>query len=187
MKIETIDRRTIRESDARAIAELLVSIWPKPGRTVETRAAELLNYWRDYRGPETEFPRSFVVREAGRVIAHAGVHPQSIGTSHGDMTVLALGRVCTDPAARGRKLGQAVTRAAFELVDRGPFPFALFQAGEKVRAFYENLGAVAVTNRFVNSRADEPAKNPFWDTVIMRYPATGEWPEGDIDLRGPGW
>jgi predicted N-acetyltransferase YhbS len=187
MEIETIDRRTISQADARAIAELLEAIWPKPGRTVETRTAELLNYWRDYRGPEAEFPRSFVVREAGRVIAHAGVHPQAIGTPHGDMTILALGRVCTDLAVRGRKLGDAIVRTVFDLVDNGPFPFSLFQTSTNVRPFYERFGAVEIHNRFINSLAADPTVNPFWEVVTMRYADGPGWPSGEIDLRGPGW
>lgn len=187
MRIETIDRRTISEPDARAIAKLLVAIWPKPGRTVETRTAEMIAQWKDYHGPEDEHPRSFLVREGGHVIAHASAYPRTIGTSAGDMTVLALARVCTDPAARGRKLGQAVVREAFDLVDHGPFPFALFQTGEAVREFYERLGAVAVDNTFVNSLAEDPTANPFWDNVIMRYPGKLGWPTGEIDIRGAGW
>jgi predicted N-acetyltransferase YhbS len=187
MDIETIDRRSISEADARAIAELLDAIWPKPGRTVETRVVEMLAQWKEYEGPEDEHPRSFVVREAGRVIAHASAYPRTIGTTAGEMTVLALARVCTDPAVRGRKLGQRVTMEAFDLVDHGPFPFALFQTNEAVRPFYERLGAVTVDNRFVNSLAFDPTANPFWDKVIMRYPDKPGWPSGEIDLRGAGW
>jgi predicted N-acetyltransferase YhbS len=186
-KIEVLDRRTINEANAREIAELIVSIWPKIGRTVETFAAELLTQWRDYRGPEDEYPRSFLIREAGRVVAHSSAYPRTISTARGDMTVLALARVCTDPAVRGRKFGDAVVRATFSLVDNGPFPFALFQTTMEVRPFYERLGAVAIDNTFVNSLADDPKANPFWAEVKMRYPATGGWPSGKIDLRGPGW
>jgi predicted N-acetyltransferase YhbS len=187
MDIETLDCRNLNEADARAIAELLCAIWPKPGRTVETRVAEMLSQFQDDRGPEAERPRSFFVREGGRVIAHASAYPRTIKTSASDMTVLALARVCTDPAVRGRRLGQAVTRAAFELVDRGPFPFSLFQTSEAVRPFYERLGAVTVDNRFINSLAKDPAASPWWDKVIMRYPAKPGWPAGEIDLRGPAW
>jgi hypothetical protein len=186
-KIETIDHRTISIADARAIAELIVSIWPKPDRTVETFATNILAQWKDYRGPEEEHPRSFLIRENGRVVAHASAYPRTIGTSKGDITVLALARVCTDPSVRGRKLGDAVVRQTFELVDRGTFPFALFQTSANVRPFYERLGAVAIDNTFINSLATDPTVNPFWAEVPMRYPATGNWPSGEIDLRGPGW
>src|SRR6478609_3985495 len=127
MKIETIDRRTINEADARAIAELLVSIWPKPGRTVDTRTGELMNYWRNYSGPEAQYPRSYVIRENGRVIGHADASPRTIKVPAHEITVLALARVCTAPEARGQKLGQAIVKTAFELVDNGTYAFSLFQ------------------------------------------------------------
>ena len=72
-------------------------------------------------------------------------------------------------------------------MNNGPYPFALFQTREIVRPFYEKLGALPVNNRFYNSLTEDPTKSPFWDTEIMRYPATSNWPTGDIDLRGPGW
>jgi hypothetical protein len=103
------------------------------------------------------------------------------------LTILALARVCTDPAVRGRKLGDAVVRATLRLVDNGAFPFSLFQTSEEVRPFYERLGAVVIDNRFINSLAEDSTADPFWAPVRMRYPSTGEWPTGEIDLRGPGW
>ncbi len=187
MNMELLDLRRIAESDARAIAELLVAIWPKPGRTIESMTADLFAQWQDYRGPEAQFPRAFLVREAGRVIAHAAAYPRTIRTQEGEMTVLALARVCTDPAVRGKKLGQAVTRAAFDPVDQEIYPFALFQTTEPVKSFYERLGAISIDNRFINSSADDPAFPPFWSPVIMRYPAKAGWPAGEIDLRGPAW
>ncbi len=187
MQIETIDLRNINESDARTAAALVCTIWPKPGRTVEGLTAEMLTQWKSYSGPESQHPRSFLIREGGRLIAHATAVPRTIGTTAGDMTILALARVCTEPAARGRHLGEAVARAALELVDNGTFPFALFQTNESVRPFYERLGASQVTNRFINSTAADPAASAFWDPVIMRYPATAGWPHGEIDLKGRGW
>jgi len=187
MEIETIDHRTINEADARNIAELLVAIWPKPGRTVETRTNEILTQWRSYRGPESQHTRSFVIREGGRIVAHAQAEPRTVKTPTGEVTILALCRVCTDPAARGKKFGQAVVQEAFKLVDRGAFRFALFQTRDAVRPFYEKLGATPVDNRFFNSQSADPNATPFWDPAIMRYPNTGDWPTGDIDTNGPGW
>jgi predicted GNAT family N-acyltransferase len=186
-KIETIDRRTISGADARVIAELVVKIWPKIGRTVDSFTADLLTQWKDYDGPENQHPRSFLIREGGRVVAHASIYPRTVSTANGELTILALARVCTDPSVRGRKLGDAVVRKSFELVDNGSFAFSLFQTTPDVKAFYERLGAVAIHNTFVNSLADDPKANPFWAEVPMRYPATGNWPAGEIDLHGPGW
>ncbi len=185
--IEVIDRRTIGECDARAIAELVVSIWPKPGRTIESFAGDMLAQWKDYAGPEEQHPRSFLIREGSHVVAHSSVYPRTIRSTRGELTVLALARVCTDPSVRGRKLGDAVVRATLALVDEGAFPFSLFQTTHNVRPFYERLGAVTIDNTFVNSLADDPKANPFWAEVPMRYPVSGNWPEGEIDLMGPGW
>ena len=185
--IETIDLRTISEADARATAELICTIWPKPGRTVDSLAVDLATRWRDYHGDVRQYPRSFVVREDGNVIAHATAAPRTVSTADGQLTLLALSRVCTAPAARGRHLGEAMARAAFDLVDSGMFPFALFQTTDRVRSFYDRLGAVPVENRIVNSLAEDPTARAFWDPVVMRYPEKAGWPEGEIDLRGAGW
>jgi predicted N-acetyltransferase YhbS len=185
MQVQTLDRRSIAESDLRAIAELLDKVFTQRG--VEVRMLRLSEEWQEYTGPDAMFPRSFVIREDGRLVAHAAALPRQISTGEGDLTVLGLVHVCTDPDARGHKLGQAVVRAAFDLVDHGPYEHALFQTSNQVRGFYEKLGAGAVTNRIINSRGEDPHKNPFWDEVVMRYPAAKHWPAGDIDLRGPGW
>jgi predicted GNAT family N-acyltransferase len=187
MQIETIDRRAISEADARDISGLIVSIWPKPDRTVDNFAAAMLTQWTSYQGPESQHPRSFVIRERGRIVAHASAYPRTIGTKAGDMTILGLARVCTDPTVRGKKYGEAVVRAAFGLVDEGSFPFALFQTSRDVRPFYERLGSTVVENQFINSVAEDPMSNPFWAEVLMRYPAGPGWPTGQIDLRGPAW
>lgn len=185
LHIETLDRRTLSDADGRAIAELLIKVWPR--RTFEERLARLMGEWRDYTGPDAEFPRSVIIREDGHVIAHAAGVPRTIGTIDGDITILALAQVCTDPAARGRKLGQAVVRAIFDAVDHGPFPHSLFQTSHAVRPFYEKLGSSLITNPIVNSLGEDPTINPFWDEIAMRYPAAKPWPEGTIDLRGPGY
>jgi predicted N-acetyltransferase YhbS len=187
MQVETLDRRSLSERDARAIANLVASIWPKPGRTADSLAAEMVNQWRSYQGPEEQHPRSFVVREGERVIAHASFDPRTIRAGDKEITVLALARVCSDSAMRGRRLGQAVVRAAFEVVYQGAFPFSLFQTTNEVQPFYERLGAVRIHNRFVNSLATDPTADPWWNPVIMRYPDGPGWPAGEIDLRGPGW
>lgn len=187
MQIETLDQRTINETEARALATLLVAIWPRPNRTVETRTADIYHQWKNYTGAEERYPRSFLIRDGGRIIAHAQADPRTIHTIAGELTVMALSRVCTDPIVRGRGLGEAVVKRAFELVDNGTYPFSLFQTNPTVQPFYEKLGAAATNNRYFNSQADDPQANPFWDTVIMRYPGSGNWPTGDIDINGAGW
>ncbi len=185
MQIETLDRRCLTEADALALAHLLAQVFPQRG--FEERLTRLRAQWHDYHGPEEEYPRSLVIRDGSRILAHAAALPRTIGTGAGDLTVVGLAQVCTDSAERGKGYGQAVTRAVFDLVDHGPFPHSLFQTSISTRVFYEKLGAGVVTNRFINSLEDDPLKNPFWDEVVMRYPAVKQWPAGEIDLRGPGW
>jgi predicted N-acetyltransferase YhbS len=182
---EVLDRRILTLADARPIAELLAKVFTK--RSYDERLTLLMEKWRDYDGPEEFHPRSVIIREGDKVLAHATAAPHTIGTSEGDLTVLGLAHVATDPDVRGRKLGQTVVRAVFDLVDHGPYRHALFQTSHAVQAFYEKLGAGLVTNRIINSLADDPEANPFWDDVVMRYPAVKHWPQDTIDLRGPGW
>jgi len=78
-------------------------------------------------------------------------------------------------------------RAAFDLVDDGTFPFSLFQTSIEIQPFYEKLGAYRVPNKIVNSLGEDPQASPFWDRIAMVYPADGDWPSGEIDLRGPGY
>jgi ribosomal protein S18 acetylase RimI-like enzyme len=121
------------------------------------------------------------------VLAKAQTFRRAIATAAGPMTVLALSAVCTAPEARGRGLGSAVVRAAFGRVGSGELPACLFQTSRRNRKFYEALGAGLVDNRIVNGLAPDPQASPFWDEIVMGYPAGTIWPAGAIDLRGPGY
>ena len=185
--VETLDARHYSTGDARAIAELLCKVWPKPEKPVEVRTEQLLHIACNYRGPEQQHPRSVLIREAGQVIAHAGMVPRTIGTTRGDLTVAGLTRVCCNPACRGQGLGEIVVREILTLIDNSIFPFSLFQTSAKVQPFYEKLGAAVVTNPIGNSLSDDPTACPFWDDVVLYYPKDRDWPSGAIDLRGPGY
>lgn len=187
MQVESLDARTLSDADARAIAELLVRVWPKSPKTVEIRHQQMLEMGRNHSGAEERAPRSILVRERGRVIAHAAIIPRTITTSQGKLTIAGLTRVGTDPDLRGRGLGAMVVRPLFELVDQGAFAYCLFQTTPDVKPFYEKLGATIVDNPIVNSLAEDEHQSPFWDPVIMRYPSGPDWPEGEIDLVGPGY
>ncbi|MGL4514468.1 MAG: GNAT family N-acetyltransferase [Lacipirellulaceae bacterium] len=176
----------ITPDEALAAGRLLAIAFPR--RDQRARAEQLLSLGRDYDGPPALAPRMHVVDRDGLVVAHALTKPRTIQAADGPMTVLALAMVATDPDVRGGGLGKTVVRAAFDLVDKGLHPFCLFQTSFAVEPFYDRLGACRVANRVVNSLADaDPAPNPFWDEVVMRYPAGEGWPEGTIDLLGPGY
>jgi predicted N-acetyltransferase YhbS len=184
--VEILDARTLSDADARAIAELLVKVWPKPGKTVEFRQQQMLDMGRGYHGSDAQAPRSALIRENGRVIAHAALIPRTIGTTAGELTIAGLARVCTDPDCRGQGLGELVVRAIFDVVDDGSFSFAFFQTNSRIQPFYEKLGACLATNPVINSYSQD-LHDPFWDEIKMRYPNGSNWPERQIDLRGPGY
>ncbi len=187
MQIETLDARTLTDADAHAIGELLAIVWPNPEKSAAFRMQQMLDMGRGYTGTDAQAPRSFVIREAGKVIAHSAILPRTIGTSQGEMIIAGLARVCADPDQRGRGLGALVAKAALDVVDSGAFSCSLFQTTPKVRPFYEKMGACVVENKIINSLGEDPQASPFNDEVIMSYPSGGEWPEGEIDLRGPGY
>jgi GNAT superfamily N-acetyltransferase len=187
MHVESLDARSFSETDALAIGELLARVWPKPDKPAEFRKQQMLDLGVGYSGPDAQAPRSFVIRDGGKVLAHAAVFPRTIGTSTGETTIAALCRVCSDPECRGQGFGELVVRGVFDLVDAGEFRWSLFQTTPPVRPFYEKLGAAAIDNTVVNSLGGDPREHPFWDPVLMRYPAAGDWPAGEIDLRGPGY
>jgi GNAT superfamily N-acetyltransferase len=185
--VETWDLRTLAMDQALAIARLLEKVWPKRDVTTDERARQVLAYGEVAYDSAAQRPRSYVIGVGEHLIAHALVFPRCIRTSAGELTIAALASVCTDPDRRGEGLGEVIARAALGAVDAGEFPFALFQTGQRIRPFYEKLGAVIVANPITNSLGASPKGNPFWHEVVMRYPSRGEWPSGTIDLRGPGY
>ncbi|QDV75197.1 hypothetical protein K2D_34620 [Planctomycetes bacterium K2D] len=178
----------ISEDEALAVGGLLAKVFPKPDKGPVERAAQLKRIGQEYDGPVECGPVSHIILQEDRVVAHAVTFGRTVGANAGELTVMALAYVATDPECRGQGLGAAVTHAAFARVDQGVFPFALFQTSFKVQPFYEQIGCKLVENRVYNSLNEEdPQANPFWDDVLMRYPASEGWPIGEIDLRGRGW
>jgi GNAT superfamily N-acetyltransferase len=187
MPVEIWDARFFTPAQAQAIGELINQVWPKPNMTAELRAEQQIELGKQFLGERGPAPRAVVLLDGQRLVAHASIFPRVIGTDEGEMLIGGLARVCTDPAMRGHGLGEQVVREAFKLVDAGQFDAALFQTKQSVRPFYEKLGCTLVQNRIVNSLGDDPAANPFWDEVVMRYPSSASWPPGTIDLCGAGY
>lgn len=173
--------------DLRATAELICRTWPKPDKDAAFRLWQLQALAAGHTGPAEHAPRVYVVREGASMIAAAVIEPRTLGTADGPLTVAGLGKVCSDPAHRGQGLGARVVAAALAPVDRGVYPFCLFQTSHQVRPFYERIGACVVENKVIDSTAQDPQACPFADEVIMRYASGPGWPAGVIDLRGPGY
>ncbi|MEQ8847889.1 GNAT family N-acetyltransferase [Botrimarina sp.] len=172
---------------ALATGALLSAVWPRPDRGPVERAEQLKRLGRQYDGPDSTAPIAYVVRQDDRVVAHALTFLREIEADGRTWPVMALAMVASDPACRGRGYGAAVVEAALGRVVAGAFPASLFQTSFAVEPFYERLGAVRAANRIINSKSEEPDRCPFWDDVVLRYPADADWPEGVIDLRGKGY
>lgn len=196
-EIQTYTAGQMAEADFLAACELHHAAFPKPGRTLDDVIAKKRPVWIGgdglpgvVPGPlvSDDPPVRYAIRDAsGAWLANAAVLTRTIGTARGDLKVLGLLDVATSPAARGQGLGALVVKAAWQAVDNGRYPLCLFETGE-ARLFYEKLGAKVVKNRFVDStHPSQPGVNPFTDELEMVYPASADWPEGEIDLRGPGY
>jgi predicted N-acetyltransferase YhbS len=180
---------TLTPSQLQAIGRLIARCFPTPGISEEDRI-------REYSGvgdsPDHEV---FVVFGDDCALAHALLFPREILTHAGLLRVGALAAVCTDPDHRGKGLGREVVRAAFARVEAGAYPVSLFQTG--VPDFYAKLGSRTIHNTFINSRWQPPAEGrsadhstrdaPWWNPFVMIFPATYAWPEGEVDLVGPGF
>ncbi|MBC8101045.1 MAG: GNAT family N-acetyltransferase [Cytophagales bacterium] len=155
------------------------AIWPpEPGKSVPT-LDEALAAWKQQESVH------FVIGDDDTVLAHALIFRREVSTLQGALMVGALATVCVHPGHRGQGWGADVVRAAFDYLPRLGAEVSLFQTG--VPRFYEKLGARLVTNRFVNGKNPDDLNNPFWDTCEMIYPAAFDWPDGQIDLNGPGY
>ncbi len=180
--VEAIDMMCLTPEDGLSLAVLSHATWPPKDPATKI---EPIRAWQRYDGPAEQRPRVFCIRDGDRIVAKADTFPREIELPTGRVVILALAGVCTLTEMRGRGLGAAVVRAAFDLVNQGAFPFCLLQTG--VPGFYEKLGAKIVKNNFVNSLAADPKAPVFWDAAVMAYPGTIAIPPGQIDLRGPAY
>lgn len=181
------DRDSMNHDTARALVDLWFEVWPDETDDSDVNVRKVLDEMRDEAFAGERRPINWAVMDGGRVLAVARTFARTIDTGAGRMTIMALAGVCSHPAVRGRGYGRAVVKAAFSRVDDGVFPVSLFQTQPRIIPYYERFGAGVVGNRFVNSLAKNPRANPLWDPIAMVYPATADWPDGEVDLLGPAY
>lgn len=184
---KTIDAARLDPNVAEAINRLMLEAWPHIAVQQEGTEDFLMRRWEGYSNSSVQRPLYHLGYRAGELVALAHTFGRTVASEAGEMTLMGLANVCVAKRERGHGLGRRVVEAALARVDRSDFQLSLFQTTPEVAPFYARLGAVTVNNRFCNSLAEDPAANPFWEPVAMRYPATGFWPDSDIDLRGPGF
>ena len=164
---------------ASSILALVAQVWP-PDNGKAPDVNDAMARWKA-RGSYV-----LIIEDNNRVITHAQIFRREIKTAHGILPIGALAGVCVHPDQRGHGYGAQIVRGAFELLPEMTTQVSLYQTD--VPEFYEKLGARRVTNPFIDgTRADDGRENPFWAAYTMIYPAVFEWPEGEIDLNGPGY
>ncbi|RYG64897.1 GNAT family N-acetyltransferase [bacterium] len=124
----------------------------------------------------------FTIVKDEETLAIATLFVREIFTARGSLPVGALAGVCVHPNYRGHGWGRDVVLAAFDFLPRLEVEVSLFQTG--VPDFYARLGARLVFNRFHNG---SNPRDPFHDAHKMIFPTSFDWPDGDIDLGGPGY
>ncbi len=122
----------------------------------------------------------------GGLAAIAQTSVRTVHTSSSGLDLLTLAGVVSSPSLRGRGFGKAVILDAFARLEEEGLSHCLFQTGA-ARGLYEKLGATLVNNLFVDRTAQDPEANPWFDDWVMRYPSESPWPDGLIDLNGPGY
>lgn len=187
-RVQTLDLASISFADAAEIAALSNVGWPCADTQPEAIAKRTL----EDQSSGKSLPGSHlwhIIREDDKIIASAETFPREIRVHEKPLTILALASVCTEPAYRGNGVGSAVVSAAFERVRDFIYPYALFQTTHRRRLFYERLGAVIVPETSILNSLDPGALSgsPFWDEIVMYFPASRRWPTGHIDTLGPGW
>ncbi len=172
-----------------AVVSLLNSIWPSEAKTIPEVLDEIVKAANRHAAsyPETERPSlRYLVWDEGDLLAHALTFERRVITRMGEIPVMALAGVCVAPSHRRRGLGEEIVRRAFKRIDDGEFPVALFQTA--IPAFYERLNATPVRNKFLNTtNKAAPNANPWHDPWVMIYSTRYSWPDGPIDLNGPGY
>lgn len=176
--------RQLSAAQVERLIRLQDTVWPKPEKIARPMAERIESYYREAEnGLEV-----FLLEDSDTLLAHAEIFPRTIATPAGNLEVMALASVCTPENLRGSGYGKRIVQSAFAEVDSGRFALSLFQTG--VPEFYEKFGAVRVENPFINSRKHEGIdRQPWWNPYVMIYKPrpVPVWPEGEIDLLGPGY
>ncbi|MEM9160824.1 MAG: GNAT family N-acetyltransferase [Verrucomicrobiota bacterium] len=188
MLVERLGRADLSRSDNLELISLWEEVWPQAGGSVEEKLADAERKTEaaaEQKGDLSE--RIHRLHVEGRLVAVCRTFLREIQyVDTGENTsVLALASVCTKPVERGNGFGRRVVEDAFRRLEDEGIGLSLFQTG--VPDFYRKMGCRTVSNRFLNSFADNPEATPWWDDWAVIYPAEANWREAPVDLRGAGY
>lgn len=131
-----------------------------------------------------------IASHEGEVVGHVGWARRRIGVGDRDVEIAGVGGVLVARHARGGRLGEQLMRSAVAAMrEAGGIAFGFLGCREGVVPFYEACGwtRVVATERSLD-RTGRLAETPPGHPLLV-YPVipSGEWPAGDIDLRGRAW
>jgi len=164
-----------------SVYRLIRKVWPAAPDAPPIDWDAIERDWTNRPGIE------FVIRGVeDTILAHSCLFVREIFTATGPLRLGALAGVCVDPEYRGRGWGAEVVRAALNYLPELGVSACLFQTD--VPGFYQMLGCRRVSNIFFDgTRPDGSRDDPFWSAEKMVFPADCDWPEGEIDINGPGF
>jgi len=161
------------------VVALISRVWPEWSDDISVMAQGLVNAMR-----EDPTLQVLVAWQQEHIVGQAQLFQRVVRTSEGQIPILALSGLCSDPRLRNQGIGKNLVQRAFEEVNLSHYPICLFQTDAP--GFFFAFGAREVTNRFINRRnRRSPESNPWWQPSVMIYPDSQKWPEGEIDLNGP--
>ncbi len=182
--VQQFQEPELTPKQVRSLIDLLWLVWPNERKSADEATAQFIE-WQKTPMPSLRKVIYLIFDENEQVVAHAEGHLRIMFTPKGAQEVMALGGVCTHPEKRGIGLGAAVVRAAFSRVDDGAFPVSVFQT--PVADFYARLGSAECENNTWVDRKniENPEAHP-WEPgeTLMYYPASYDWPSGEIDING---
>lgn len=160
------------------VVRLIGRVWPEWAEDPSAMAQGLVNVMRE----DPTF-QVLVAWQGEHVVGQAQLFQRVIRTERGQVPVLALSCLCSDPRQRHHGIGGRLVTRTFEEVELSHYPVCLFQTDSP--GFFEEFGAREVKNPFVNRRNRHAGDlNPWWQQAVMIYPAWDHWPEGVIDING---
>ncbi|NJN20454.1 MAG: GNAT family N-acetyltransferase [Leptolyngbya sp. RL_3_1] len=174
-----IQRITVNDLDKPLILQILKlqnSVWPAD--------KNIDHQYETYIHINTARPdlNALTAHEGTTLVGYAEAFSRVISYGEEQHQIGCLADVCVLPQRQGQGIGKAIVNAAFNLIETGEFQVFLFQTG--VPEFYLKLGAVLIDHQFINTKAAQPEKNPWWDQHVMIYPASFNWFDGVVDLNG---
>lgn len=129
--------------------------------------------------------RWMVYNAENNVIAHIAVYDKVLGTLNGLLPVAGVAEVCVHPDYRGQGLARAILVEVHAWARAQGFAFTMLFGA---RGIYGGSGYVPVDNpiRSLNYKTGEWETEPVECAMVCPLSEI-EWPQGEIDLRGPGF